>query len=529
MVRAVATLVVAVLAVFGLAASPAMAIPTQALSADGGSIDLVVIGRQPIGQNSDTTLRLVPGAVLLDTNLTFYDNVSGLPFGTVTITPISPNVWNVDTSGLPAGQFSTDSLRVALDGTTPTTFRWPISVSASGPTAPVLDVPAADQTLYRTFDAAAAQVNGERGTQVAYTAPDGYTLTGATVSAQVFPNYRAGTADGLAWTVSPDGQQITITIPRTHSSGQPVVGNQPIEFGISVQTDVGVVDTFRVVVQSTPPTPAPAVIGVVGTNTVYYARDVGGPYRNLAGSLVSDPVVVRTAAETNLYIAQSPNGLLYVRSDTVGWARLNDPPSYCYDPDAEAIGGDLVLACRGGNNKLYLARVPIPGLGLPYIPATAFSGRGGMITVGPGLSVDGNGVVSMLVVGGNYPGGNLYETRTDLPAGSFVRRNLTCSAAPAVVNRSGTEFVACRSATGSLLVTQGGSTKDYAGQIIGRPGLNPAVDGTGVLVSVTGTNTGIYQLYDGPTRSGSYVRLPGAASTGVGAAGTVPANATPGV
>ncbi len=408
-----------------------------------------------------------------------------------------------------------------------------VDVVAGAPDDPQVDLDGPG-TLSTYYPDAAPQVSAPRGSTLTWLAPAGLSLEGAEVELGVDSPVEITEADGFVAAVAADGSRVTATLPRT-AGGAPLAGDVDAEVYISFEEVDGDLITLAapVLMQPEASERRPA-LGVVGTNGAAYLRtdSPGSAYRNLGGLLVGSPTVVRTADGRDLFIGQSTNGGLYVRSATTAWGWLAWPDADCGDPDAEVFRDELVVACRGSNGRAYVGRAPITADRLPFI--RTWTNRGGLITGGPGLAIDTTtGRADLVARGGSHGYGNVWSS-SGSGSGAWVKRSLTCTAPPALASVPGapeSQWVSCASFEQQLLVSQtsvdeNGALVDHeelcGGRVVGRPGLTPSWDGFAMKVHVTGTNAGIY-TNDATFGCGRFVRQTGASLSGVGAAGVLPA------
>lgn len=515
------------LAVSGLFAAPAAA--AQTVTPTWGAVTGIThtLDLKPTVPAS-YTLQLSPGTGVGLTTAVF-SNEAG---GTVgQLTDNGDGSWNLPLTGLPLGVWTVTV--GGSDGTVTHTYSFDVDVTAAGgPDILGVDLAGAGDTVnYLDYEPQTFVRNPRRDT-VTFVAPEGYTFTGAAFdTALELPEIPLGSGSGVQTTVAGDGSSFDLYIPRRLTGG-PVIA-QDAGFRVEVSMPTGdreaTVGTVWVMSTAAAKEPIPQSV-VIGTNGALYARaHRATSYRNLGGVLVGAPVVMQTSDGENLYLGQSPNNGLYVRTDTLGWQRLNLPKDVCLDPDAVLDGGDLVIGCRGGNGKLYLARVAyVPGT-LPFV--SSWTGRGGLISGGPGVAVDPlTGDATFVVTGGSYGAGNVYATDESMPAGSFRRVPMTCAASPALEIATDLydeslvdTFIAC-AGTGQALMVYQGVGEDYrvdsfGGRITGRPGLQASWFGE-ARATVVGVNNGIYEISINGNGSWYFERQPGTGLTGSGAGAT---------
>lgn len=283
------------------------------------------------------------------------------------------------------------------------------------------------------------------------------------------------------------------------------------------------------------PTAAPAttatadisVYAVTGTNGHVYARRTNETgYRALGGVLVGPPsVAVDPHTHAVYYVGLGANGLLYGRTDTLGWRQIGygcaEPAAhiaYGLNDQGQEMPAELWVACRGADGHLRFSRAPVPESGLPFLGTQ--QDLGGRIQHGPSIGNDTNVYESLFyfeAVGIN----NLTYVRSERDG--WRRAFLTCADSVALVNFPTGYAEGCAVGSERLrLVTAGCEPIDAGGRVVGRPGLALGASGYPIVVWVTGPNQGIYRMT--VTRTGhlcttsGFVREPGAARPGVGAA-----------
>ena len=507
-------------------AGPAQAADVQ-LSLDGEAYEQRTLEAVPaVAPGGTLVLTAVPGE-LVDPSI-FLDH----PGSEVETTLIArgDGSYAADLAGVPAGRWG--AFVFDADGET---WMFEVEVVGDAPAEVALDL-AGPGALSTYYPDAAPQVSGPRGSTVTWTAPTGVSLEGATVDLGTSGYVSVSEADGFAAAVAVDGSSVTVTLPVTAGDGAvPFAGDVDAEVYIELEDAEGDVVALGAPVLMTPQgAERRPTLGVVGTNGAAYTRTdaPGSTYRNLGGLFVGSPTVARTADGRDLFIGQSPNGGLYVRTATTAWGWLAWPNAVCSDPDAEVFGDELVVACRGANGRAYVGRAPITAGKLPFV--RTWTNRGGLITGGPGLAIDTTtGRADLVVRGGTHGYGNVWSSSGSEPAGTWRKRALTCTGTPALASVPGApelQWVACPSWGQQLMVShslvEGDAVADEpqlcGGRVVGRPGLTPSWDGFAMRAHVTGTNAAVY-TNDVTFGCGPFVRQTGASVSGVGAAGVLPA------
>ncbi|HEY0410454.1 MAG TPA: hypothetical protein VGE42_09330, partial [Candidatus Dormibacteraeota bacterium] len=226
--------------------------------------------------------------------------------------------------------------------------------------------------------------------------------------------------------------------------------------------------------------------------------------------LVGSPAVIAgTALDPALEIGTFDDGVLYVRSDTLGWRTLwSAAPGFTCIANPAAhldhVAATLWVACQGADHVLRYASGELPATSLQLPTLDRWRALPGLrLGAGPALAPAGPGAGDDPTVFAVDAGGALWSATT---SSSWVARSGACQGHPAaalgITGGTPTAVVACRAPDGSLLygvvgpdggvsLTPAAATTPrnpdgcvLTGPLIDGPGM--AATAGGVLVLVTG-------------------------------------------
>jgi hypothetical protein len=264
---------------------------------------------------------------------------------------------------------------------------------------------------------------------------------------------------------------------------------------------------------------------VNGTNHHLFARlSDQSTYNDLGGILTDAPAVAVDPDTGHIYSVvrgRSVNGNnVYIRSDSQGFAAFVTGPADCREPAAVIADGVLSVACRGSNNRLYVARATLPDSGLPHV--TGFTDYGGVLLYGPSVIATGdpNEKFEYDVVGTNHR----VFFRSDLQPFGSAGAPLACYGTLTTDNEFAGFSAVCpgsdRALQYQLFTDQTGDDGWFGtvpGVVVGRPAAVVNGDGTADAY-VTGTDKRVYLALFGSdgTITTSFHAI-GGAGTGMGA------------
>lgn len=266
-------------------------------------------------------------------------------------------------------------------------------------------------------------------------------------------------------------------------------------------------------------------LAVVGDDGQVWLQRSGTPYWHpLGGQLLDAPSVVPTPGGL-LVLGRGGDGNVWIRSLTTGWQPFLPAGSVCHGPSAAAVSRSLVVACRGADRALWVARADLPRSSTDPLPvALTHRSLGGSLahgaTVGAYVTADGRTRPRYVAVGGD---GQPWA-RTDADPWSAVGGGGTCGDDVAVSPRL--EAMACRDRdTAALRVwhrTSGSAGAVVGGRVRGRPGLRIESDGA-TAVDVVGGDGGVWSLVVLPDgRTTAFDRTDGSGRYGVASATSAP-------
>jgi spore germination protein YaaH len=218
-----------------------------------------------------------------------------------------------------------------------------------------------------------------------------------------------------------------------------------------------------------------------------------GGFANLGGGLLAAPAVAvapGTSGQpgTPYYIATGTDHHLWVRTDTQDWGPLS-PNAWCDDnPAATVMAGNLYVACKGGDQALWVSSTPLPSSGLPV--AGGFVSLGGRLLNGPAAAV----------VAGNvwYIGLGTDHRAWFNPGGTgWSATNWGCNGHPALASSGADAYFACQGTDGQLWFAHANGANwsgavPAGGHLIDGPGI--AAAGSSARIFVIGTDHHAYDL-----------------------------------
>jgi hypothetical protein len=110
-------------------------------------------------------------------------------------------------------------------------------------------------------------------------------------------------------------------------------------------------------------------VAVTGTDGAAWARWAVDPdWFPWGGQLVEAPAVVQGPAEFYL-LGVGRDGNVWIRTDDAGWWPFGHDGTRCSGASAAAVAGQLVVACRGGDDALWVTTAALPARDDAPLPA----------------------------------------------------------------------------------------------------------------------------------------------------------------
>jgi hypothetical protein len=274
------------------------------------------------------------------------------------------------------------------------------------------------------------------------------------------------------------------------------------------------------------------MVAVVGGDNALWVRSTTTGFHSLGGILVDTPTIVRGNG-VDYFLGLGADHNVWIRTADLAWQPLGPKGTNCAGPSGLISVDTLAVACRGGDNGLWVAKVPVPTNGaLPKLGG--FANYAGKIKGGVAIADGADYSATTPVAYFYYLGVGSDSTpwyRGD--ADSWAPDD------PAVCGGdfSTTEFGdigVCRNAGGTLQVVTYGAgapvVKTIPSGVLGRPAVSSDDDGV-TRFYVLGTDGNIYlATSNSPDGTGAtFTRWDGAGKYGVAATNysTYPAPTTP--
>jgi hypothetical protein len=196
----------------------------------------------------------------------------------------------------------------------------------------------------------------------------------------------------------------------------------------------------------------------------------GGHYAALGGALSAAPATIEIPGG-HLYLANGTDHHIWQRTDTIGWNLLSGA-AYCIDnPGATVSGGSLRVACRGGDNGLWVAQTPLVGGGFGAANPT-WVNYGGNLSSGPSVAVVGGQFAYFVAA----PDRHVWW-RTD--SAWWGGTGWNCVGHPAVASYGSISYFACHGTDGQLWYAENGG----GGWMGAQPAGGRLIDGVGISMS----------------------------------------------
>jgi len=255
------------------------------------------------------------------------------------------------------------------------------------------------------------------------------------------------------------------------------------------------------------------VVAVRGTDGGLWVN-TGAGWGTRGGQLLGAPALARANGVTYYVVVGTDHGL-WVRSDAAGWQPLTPSPVYCTSGPgayADPASSSFTVACRGGDNALWYAQMPLTG-GLPQ--TGSMTSLGGYLSSAPAIAMVG-GQPTFAVDGGNS------EVFMRTIATPYVATPWWCIGRPALGDAGGTAYFACHGTDNAMwYATNAGSGWSGAQSAGGRllDGVYLAPVATGAYLYAEGTDRGVWQTSVSASggSGGGFTNLGGQVGDGFGA------------
>ncbi|HEV1997768.1 MAG TPA: C39 family peptidase [Candidatus Dormibacteraeota bacterium] len=192
-------------------------------------------------------------------------------------------------------------------------------------------------------------------------------------------------------------------------------------------------------------TPATPKLALRGTDLGVWVR-AGSGYTNLGGTVSAAPIAVAIPSPGqpayNLYIATGTGHDVWVRDDNQGWRRIGTSSAYCVGGvGATFAASNLYLGCRGRDNALWSATMPVTAGNLPT--AVGWTREGGGLHAAPAAATV-DGIPEFFVTGTD---GYVWEHPL---GGLWNELGLLCFGHPEAAAMAGLAAVVCRGTDNGL-------------------------------------------------------------------------------